>query len=369
MTVHLEKFFTFLLVIVENFMEKFNYSVVDLFCGVGGLSHGFVQENMNIVAGIDFDKSCQYAYEANNKTSFITADLTVMSSENINQLFAESPNKILVGCAPCQAFSAYSKNKESNDKWKLLYSFGRIINDIQPEIISMENVPNLLTYNEGLVFKDFLSVLNDNGYHVSYSVVNAQEYGVPQRRKRLILFASKLGEIGIIPPTHKDKYITVRDAIGDLPKIEDGTYHPTDPMHKARKLSELNKIRIQNTPEGGSWKQWPEELKLECHKKESGKSFGSVYGRMRWDDVSPTLTTQCTGLGNGRFGHPEQDRAISLREAAILQSFPINYQFIDPKSPVSTPSIQRQIGNAVPVRLGQIVALTIKQHLENHGRN
>lgn len=348
-------------------MELEDIPVVDLFCGVGGLTHGLVMEDLNVVAGIDFDKSCSYAYEQNNNTRFIGADLTVMTSNEIANLYNGAETRVLVGCAPCQAFSQYSNNKGTNDKWKLLYSFSRIIRDIEPEIISMENVPNLLKYDNGKVFRDFCSVLEELNYHISYSIVNAQEYGVPQRRKRLILFASKLGEINIIPPTHKDNYVTVRDAIGNLPVIEDGIVHEDDAIHRARKLSDLNKKRIRMTPEGGGWKDWSDDLILDCHKKESGKSFGSVYGRMKWDEVSPTLTTQCTGYGNGRFGHPEQDRAITLREAAILQSFPVHYDFVDPNAPMSTPSIERQIGNAVPVRLGQVIGQSIKHHLRNHG--
>lgn len=355
------------LIKIKVIMRRVNtIPVVDLFCGVGGLSHGFVQQKFKVVAGIDFDKSCEYAYEKNNKTQFLHQDLTAMPSAEVDALFKGSNVRVLVGCAPCQAFSTYSNNKETNDKWKLLYSFSRIIRDIQPEVVSMENVPNLLKYDNGKVFNDFLNNLKNLGYYVSYSVVKAHEYGVPQRRSRLILFASKYGEINIIPPTHKGSPVTVKDAIGHLPKIKDGVSHERDQLHRARELSPINKKRIQITPEGGGWKDWPEELQLDCHKKSTGKSFGSVYGRMKWNDVSPTLTTHCTGLGNGRFGHPEQDRAISLREAAILQSFPEDYDFIDPKLPMSTPSIGRQIGNAVPVKLGEVIAITIKNHIKKY---
>lgn len=342
------------------------FSVLDLFCGVGGLTHGFVKEGFNVIGGIDFDLSCKYAFEKNNNAPFHYRDLTVMHSREINDLFP-TENRILIGCAPCQAFSQYNRLKESNDKWKLLYSFGRIIDEIKPEIISMENVPQLANYDDGKVFKDFLAVLSRNGYHITYSVVNAQEYGVPQRRKRLILVASKFGTVVFTAKTHVEKYVTVRQAIGHLPAIEDGFMNSKDPLHRSRKLSDLNKKRIQATPDGGSWKDWDDDLRLTCHKSEKGKSFGSVYGRMRWDDVSPTLTTQCTGLGNGRYGHPSQDRAISLREAAILQSFPENYDFLDPDRPMSTPNIERQIGNAVPVLLGKAIARTIKEHLSAYG--
>jgi DNA (cytosine-5)-methyltransferase 1 len=230
--------------------------------------------------------------------------LSTIHSSEIAELFPKGTTKILVGCAPCQAFSTYSQRYKDNDKWKLLYSFSRIIKEVNPEIVSMENVPNLLRYEKGKVFEDFVTSLQESGYIVTYKIVNASDYGVPQNRNRLILFASKFGKVEFMKPFTKKKKITVRDSIGHLPSIEDGMTHPNDRFHRARKLSYMNKRRIRATPEGGSWIDWPEELKLECHKKESGKTYRSVYGRMTWDDIAPTLTTQCTGLGNGRFGHP-----------------------------------------------------------------
>ncbi|MEY4903277.1 MAG: putative BsuMI modification methylase subunit YdiO [Bacteroidota bacterium] len=356
-------------------LEK--YSVIDMFCGVGGLTHGFVQAGFSVAAGYDIDKSCEYAFETNNKgAKYIAKDIKDVTGEELNNYFS-TKQKILVGCAPCQPFSLYTnKKKESKiedesspeGKWALLYSFSRLIKETEAQIISMENVPQLAKFNDGKVLKDFIKALEDLGYKVSCSIVNAQDYGVPQRRKRLILLASKLGEIELLPATHnKTNYVTVKKAIGNLPKIEDGVADKNDPMHYARKLGDLNKRRIQATREGGFWREWPEELKLACHKKEGGVSFRSVYGRMSWDDVAPTMTTYCVGLGNGRFGHPEQDRAISMREAAIFQSFPIDYAFIDPNKVLSTAAIARQIGNAVPVRLGEIIAESIKKHLEEHG--
>jgi DNA (cytosine-5)-methyltransferase 1 len=343
------------------------YSVVDLFCGIGGLSHGFVKEGFKVSAGIDFDLSCKFAYETNNNADFLHKDLTVTHSKEIEGLFPKGTLKILVGCAPCQAFSTYSQRYKSNDKWKLLYSFSRFIREVRPAIVSMENVPNLLKYDRGAVFNDFVENLKSLNYFVSYQIVNASDYGVPQNRKRLILFASQLGEVDFIRPTHTKRKVTVRNVIYNLPTVEDGIHHPEDRFHRARKLSPLNKRRIQATPEGGGWKDWPEELLLECHKKDSGKTYRSVYGRMSWDDVAPTLTTQCTGLGNGRFGHPEQDRAITLREAALLQSFPLKYELFDPNLDLSTPALGRHIGNAVPVNLGRMVAKSIKNHLKKYG--
>jgi len=346
------------------------FAVVDLFCGIGGLTHGFVKAKFDVCAGLDFDASCKYAYEKNNLTSFVHADLTKTSPEKIADLYPYNSIKILAGCAPCQAFSTYQQGNKKNDKWKLLYSFGKIIEVIQPDIVSMENVPNLMRYNEGKVFKDFINVLEVNNYFISYNIVDAKDYGVPQRRKRLILLASKFGEINLIKKTHTGKKVkTVKKAIGHLPKIEAGESNHKDKLHRARELSNLNLRRIKATSQGGSWKEWDDELVLNCHKKESGKSYSSVYGRMNWDEVSPTLTTQCTGYGNGRFGHPEQDRAISLREAAILQSFPKKYDFINSKEDFNSSVIEKHIGNAVPPRLGYVIAKTIKQHITQHHGN
>lgn len=346
------------------------YSVVDLFCGVGGLTHGFIKEGFNVVAGFDFDATCKYAFEKNNNTKFYHEDLTKIDSQFINSCFKKNTKKILVGCAPCQPFSLYSHSRKSDDdKWKLLYSFGKIIREINPEIISMENVPQLINFNDGKVLSYFIRTLEREGYQVSYYIANAQYYGVPQRRKRLILFASLNGKIEIVPHTHEKNLRTVRNTISRLPKIKDGEFYQKDKLHYARELSKLNKKRIKATPAGGRWRDWRDEkLMLECHKKKSGKAFGSVYGRMFWDDVSPTLTTCCVGLSNGRFGHPKQHRAISLREAALLQSFPAKYDFIDTSIPFSSTVLARHIGNAVPVRLGKIIARSIKKHIIKIGK-
>ena len=347
-----------------------NCSVIDLFCGVGGLSHGFYQEGFTIKAGIDNDAKCEYAFEHNNKSKFIRKDIKELTSNEVKELFGDAQVKVLVGCAPCQPFSVYNtKIKEvKDDKWSLIKQFSRLIADVKPEIVSMENVPQLEKYEDGAVFAEFLDNLTANGYGKPYyAVVNAQNFGVPQRRRRLVLLASLKGEIKLTDEFNVSAFQTVQDAIGDLPEIKDGESYKKDRFHHTRKLSPLNKRRIQQSKQGGFWyNDWDQDLWLECHKKESGKSFRSVYGRMKWDDVSPTLTTYCIGLGNGRFGHPEQDRAISLREAAILQSFPKDYDFFAPDKKYGVMDIARLIGNAVPVRLGRVIARSIKNHIEKH---
>ncbi len=354
-----------------------DFSIVDLFCGVGGLTHGFVKEGFKVDAGIDFDKTCKYAFEKNNNSTFFHEDITNITAESLNSKYCDGKRKILVGCAPCQPFSIYNNhsskeihNKKSDEKWKLLYSFADLIDDVNPEIISMENVPLLLKFDGGKVFNDFVKRLENKKYFVSSYVVNAQDYGVPQRRKRLVLFGSKHSKIELIEKTViNNEFVTVKDAIGHLPMVEDGVSHPDDLLHRSRKLTVLNKKRIKATKEGGFWQDWDESLILECHKKESGKEFKSVYGRMKWDDVAPTMTTYCIGLSNGRFGHPCQDRAITLREAALIQSFPHNYEFIEPNGVITMNTIARQIGNAVPVGLGIAIAKSIKKHIEQLDSN
>lgn len=346
-------------------------SVVDLFCGVGGLTHGLKLSGLNVVAGFDIEESCRYAYEENNEAVFINKDITTVTQSDINSLYSENCIKILVGCAPCQPFSKYTKRYRkdgpTDDKWRLLYSFARLIKEVRPEIISMENVPEL---SHEQVFADFIQNLESLNYNVSWSIVNCPDYGVPQYRKRLVVLASMLGRLELIPPTHNENnYVTVREVIGNLPPLVDGAIDVNDMMHQASRLSPINRQRIQQSVPGGTWRDWEESLQLECHKKKSGSSYPSVYGRMRWDSPSPTITTQFYGLGNGRFGHPEQNRALSLREGAILQSFPAHYRFLVPEQRFNKRTLGTHIGNAVPVELGRAIGISIKQHLKEIGVN
>lgn len=340
--------------------------VVDLFCGIGGLSYGMKSSGFKILAGFDLDWTCKYAYETNNEASFIYKNIKEVTAEDIFPLYSPKSIKVLAGCAPCQPFSSYAfKNKEKDpNKYDLLYEFGRLVKEINPDIVTMENVPSIASFSLKNVLADFISTLECSGYKVSYQVVYCPDYGIPQTRKRLVLLASRLGDINLIPPTHKpDDYVTVREVIGHLPQLRAGESDKNDPLHRCCSLTPINQRRIEATPYGGSWKDWPEELILECHKKKGGKSFSSVYGRMKWEEPSPTMTTQCTGLGNGRFGHPVQNRAISAREAALLQTFPVSYQFFSDEEQVSLTKASRYIGNAVPPRLGEIIAESIKQHI------
>lgn len=342
--------------------------VVDLFCGIGGLTHGFELEGLDVVAGVDNDDTCVYGYERNNKAKFIHKDIADFTSQELNELYGDSKLKILVGCAPCQPYSGLNRKKGVGRNKTPLEKFAELVEATQPHIVSMENVRGLANTKKYPEFKNFLDILKKNNYQVDYQIVNTSNYGVPQNRNRLVLLASKLGKIYLLPPTHKEKKVTVREAIGHLEAINDGETAKDDPLHKARKLSLLNKARIQATPKnGGNSEAWDESLLPDCYRKESGDTYKkTVYGRMKWDEPAPTMTTQCTGLGNGRFGHPEQDRAITLREAALIQTFPESYQFIPKDSEVITRHVAKFIGNAVPVKLGAIIAKSIKEHLNNY---
>ena len=344
-------------------------SAIDLFCGVGGLSYGLEQSGISVVAGIDLDDSCKYAYEENTNGEFLSMNIADVSGDDLNQSYwgDDDKVKILVGCAPCQPFSTHSnknKEKENSSKWYLLDEFKRLIDETNPKIVSMENVTNLSNQQ---IFKDFVDFLKENEYHVSYSNVFCPDYGIPQRRRRLVLLASKYGDIEIIPKTHApENYVTLHDAIGHLPSIRAGEVCEGDPLHRTSKLGKTNLKRIQASKPNGTWLDWDENLRLACHRKSSGSTYKSVYGRMGWDSPSSTITTQFYGYGTGRFGHPVQDRALTVREAAILQTFPHDYKFSENEADTSLKKLGVHIGNAVPVDLGVVIGKSIQIHLEEY---
>jgi DNA (cytosine-5)-methyltransferase 1 len=337
-------------------------ATVDLFCGAGGLTHGLELEGIRVVAGIDMDPACQFAYEANNRARFLQRDVSKVTDKELLGLFGNADVKVLAGCAPCQPFSTYAQRYAPDGregKWGLLYEFARLAEGTRPDIITMENVPTVAKH---VVFHDFVDSLEQLGYSVWYDVVDSSKYGVPQMRRRMVLLASKHGDIEMIPPTRK-KPKTVRQAIGRLRSLHAGESAPRDKLHVTSTLSDKNLQRIKVSRPGGTWRDWPKHLVADCHQAESGQTYPGVYGRMEWDKPAPTMTTQCFGFGNGRFGHPEQDRAISLREAAILQSFPRDYAFVPKGGEISFKTLGRLIGNAVPVDLGRAIAGSISAHL------
>ena len=229
----------------------------------------------------------------------------------------------------------------------------------------MENVPGLMRTK---IYGSFKKKLSEAGYEVSDGLVACSGFGVPQTRKRLVMLASLLGPISLPIPTQAG-FRTVRQTIGQLDPIEHGQASEFDPLHVCSRLEPINLERIRVSNPGGSWRDWPEELLPTCFTKESGQSYRSVYGRMRWDWPAPTLTTQFYRYGTGRFGHPEQDRALSLREGALLQTFPQEYRFVAPNGKVSITALGRQIGNAVPPDLACAIGKSIVSHIEDKGIN
>ncbi|MDP4837541.1 MAG: DNA cytosine methyltransferase [Burkholderiales bacterium] len=343
-------------------IEAKKIACVDLFCGAGGLTHGFVLEGLPVTAGIDLDPACRFPYEANNQARFLERDISKVTATELKDLFGDADLTILAGCAPCQPFSTYAQRYEldgKDGKWGLLYEFARLAKGANPDVITMENVPTVAKHE---VFHDFVDTLKRLGYKVWFDVVDSSQYGVPQTRRRMVLLASKHGEIKMIEPS-LEKPKTVRQAIGSLRALSAGEAAPRDRLHASSSLSEKNLKRIKVSKPGGTWRDWPAHLVADCHQAESGRTYPGVYGRMEWDKPAPTMTTQCYGFGNGRFGHPVQDRAISLREAAILQSFPKDYAFLPKDAVVSFTALGRLIGNAVPVELGRAIAKSINSHL------
>jgi len=335
---------------------------VDLFCGAGGLTRGLKAAGVDVRLGVDVDPVCEYPFSFNNQTPFLLKPVQDLDSKEITKAWRGARFSLLAGCAPCQPFSLYSQGKsdETDGRWKLLAEFQRLVLQAKPTLVTMENVPRLA---EQSIFTAFVAALKTAKYHVHFEVVKSADYGVPQQRERLVLLASTLAPIDLIPPTNTKKPRTVRQAISALPPLTSGGENRRDALHRAAKLSPVNLQRIRASLPGGTWRDWNSRLVAACHRKRSGKTYPSVYGRMRWDDPAPTVTTQFFGFGNGRFGHPEQDRAISLREGAILQSFPKTYQFVKPGQPIYFKTLGRLIGNAVPVKLGEAIGRSLRKHV------
>lgn len=355
-------------------MKSKDLEVIDLFCWIWWLSHWLLKEGFKILAWIDFEGSCKFGFEYNNKSEFIQADIRNIKWVDLKNKYSKNSIRILAWCAPCQPFSNLNVNKNQylNHEKAIAKSpldkYASLIEEIQPDIITMENVRGLANKDKYPAFKNFLDTLEKNNYFYSYKIVDSKKYWIPQNRFRLVLLASKFWEIDLISYTHENNYLTVRDVISDLPEIKAWEVSKNDTYHRARKLNDLNMKRIVSMPKNW-WNliNWDSSLITPCHRKDSWKTYvKNIYARMRWDEVAPTMTTQCIWIWNWRFWHPEQNRWISLREAARFQTFPDDYKFIKSNEEISTTKIAKQIWNAVPVKLWEIIALSIKEHLKKY---
>lgn len=352
----------------ESVAIDFRISGIDLFCGAGGLSAGLLQSGIDIELGIDVDPECRYPFEKNIGAKFLELDIKEVTGSMLSEYWNGSAVRLLAGCAPCQPFSPYRRGMDTSgeDNWPLLLEFARLIKETLPELVTMENVPRLQSES---VFLDFVQTLEELGYSVSWRSCYGPDFGLPQKRRRLVLIGSRIGKVSEIVTPTVDGLCTVRDAIGDLPPLRAGQTDPEDSLHKARGMAELTLKRVKASKEGGSWEDWPENLRAKCHRRSTGATFKNVYARMSWDEPSPTITTLATNFGAGRFGHPDQDRAISLREAAILQGFRKDYEFVEEGQKVKLSTLGRLIGNAVPPPIGRGIGMQLMNHVEEVFKN
>ena len=341
--------------------------VVDLFCGAGGLTAGLEAAGLNVVEGVDADERCRYPYETNTSAGFVGKDVQRYALSSLRKAWTGAKYRILVGCAPCQSFSTYSQRWSAGrrrGRWDLIRQFAWFVERTRPHVVSMENVPPLVRTRD---FRSFRSRLRKAGYWVEDRIVDCRDYGAPQMRRRLVLLASRLGPLELSPASHADPatWNDVESAIGHLPAVDAGDVDCSDPLHRASRLSALNMDRIRASKPGGTWRDWPRRLVSPCHLRTTGKSYPAVYGRMEWDKPAPTITGQCFGFGNGRFGHPEQDRALTLREAALLQTFSEEFEFFSSDEPFpGMRHVGNLIGNAVPPVLGRAIGESLIDHIE-----
>ncbi|MBD3337614.1 MAG: DNA (cytosine-5-)-methyltransferase [Candidatus Lokiarchaeota archaeon] len=340
--------------------KSLNYSAIDLFSGVGGLSVGLQQAGFQIKLAIENDENAIKAYRLNHpETKVLAKDIRKIRHFEIKKWLKEETLHLLAGCPPCQGFSVMRrlnrKRSIRDNRNSLVLEFFRLVNELKPLTIMMENVPGLINY---YLFKNGVRELKRIGYNPNVEIVDVKDYGVPQKRKRLVLVGSILGNLEITKPNIP--HLTVREAIAHLPKIDSSNdpIHKITAVHIPRIQEMINKIPLN----GGSKKDLPEKYALECHKKKN-IGFNDVYGRLKWDDYSSTITGGCLNPSKGRFLHPTENRCISAREAALLQTFPENYKF-----PIDIPktALALLIGNALPPKFSYYQSLNIKYHIDKY---
>lgn len=348
-----------------------NLDVYDFFSGCGGTSRGFQNAGINPVFALDFDEDAASTFRKNfPDVLFSVSDIMRFDTSRLDELMlADKKNATLFcGCAPCQPFTKQNTTKpdrKRDSRRFLLSEFGALVQRYLPDYVFVENVPGIQKVIGNSTLTRLKKRLEELRYHTIVGIIDSRKYGVPQRRRRLVLLASRHGPVGLPDPTHDPAldipYSTVREWIAHLPAISAGETHTTVPNHRAASLSPLNLERIKATPPEGSRVGWPKRLQLSCHMQAGYRGHTDVYGRMKWDAPATGLTTRCISLSNGRYGHPEQHRAISVREAAALQTFPDDFTFSG-----SMNSQARQIGNAVPVLLAKILGLHIIEHCKRY---
>lgn len=339
-------------------MNELKIKAIDFFCGAGGVTRGLLDAGIEVLAGVDFDKNVKETYEKNNSPArFIHGDITKITKQDVENIFdGHKGKRLLAGCAPCQPFSKKNKDRlnPTDPRRTLLRYFADLVDETLPDFVFMENVSGIANL-EGDVLEYFIKILNKNGYSHDEGLMNAVHYGVPQNRKRYVLLAARDSHVTIPKGLYdgkKSPFKTVEQTIKSLPPISAGEAPKILPNHQSPRLDPINLERIQATQHsGGRRKDWPIHLRYKCHYNDDGtpkSGHSDIGGRMDWKKPAPTLTTRFTSYTTGAYGHPEQDRAISLREGALLQSFPENYVFYGAPG-----QIAKQIGNAVPPKMAE----------------
>lgn len=342
-------------------------TAIDVFAGCGGSSVGFRRAGFGIVAALDNDPTAAASYEMNLAVAPLVSDVRDVSGRRLMRRAGVRKGEltVLIGCPPCQGFATHRRSDQPgrDPRNRLLAEYVRLVDEIHPHYVVFENVPGLASGSASWRLRDALRTLTRLGYAIAYDVVDAADFGTPQCRKRLLVVGTRdYDTIELPQPTHggpgsKDvraglrrPWLTVRDVIEDLPRLSAGQTAGTDKLHAARRHSERNLARLRAIPhDGGSRDALPDPLVLECHRTHDGHY--DVYGRMYWDRPAPTLTSGCTNITRGRFAHPAQDRAITVREALLLQGFP---KYARVAGGIEDQSLQ--VGNAVPPPLSAAAA-------------
>ena len=338
------------------------FTCIDSFCGAGGLGLGLKRSGMDILLSFDIDPTCIKTINTNKKYfnhPAQVADISDLLNGNLLERCNLSRGELflLAGGPPCQGFSVQRRGSDIDPRNDLVLKYGQMINELYPMYFVMENVSGIAGKRGKTILQQLVEYVEKIGYYVHIDLLDAQDYGVPQRRKRYIVVGERkdMGEHYTYPQS-LNIHRTVRDVIGALPiPPENGTDHPNISLHRRDRLSELNLQRIRAIKEGQGRDDLPSDLLADCHKIDSSViGFRSVYGRMAWDEVAPTITARFDSFTRGKFGHPVQDRSVSLREGALLQTFPIDFEFTGNKV-----DIARQIGNAVPPIMAEHIGRSI----------
>jgi DNA (cytosine-5)-methyltransferase 1 len=339
---------------------------IDLFCGAGGLSRGLSQAGFEIVAAADSWEVSLHSYRANFPGHLaLAADISTITAESLPTELTSSRLDLIAGGPPCQGFSIQRIGQDLDDRNDLILAFARVVSDLRPRCFLMENVPGLLGRRGKLVAEKFIKMMIDSGYDLQHGIVDAADFGVPQRRKRVFFVGWDRGTLSEfsfpLPHLTSEQHRTVRDAIGDLPSPpEDFSPTPEDRLHRRIRLSAKNLERLRLIPPGGGFENLPTDMRVNCHK--SGASVighRSVYGRLAPDRPAATITARFDSFTRGKFGHPWEERNITLREGARLQTFPDSHKFYGTQEEIAA-----QIGNAVPPTLAYVFGKALKEFLE-----